>query len=256
MQKKLKINETFSNLMPPLQDMELELLTRSILEDGCREPLVAWNGILIDGHNRYRICQEHIIPFSVKEMQFSSKGEAITWCIRNQIGRRNLTAFQKCELALAFEDELKAEAKKRMRMGVKLSGEQAAMKGRTRSFLAGLAGVSTANVDKVKKILQIADAETLRRVRKGEISIHRAYTTLFPMKASGVTLKKEMSEIPEIIPKKTDLSQIEDALRSLYENVFKGEMTTNAILAELVRVTEMIEEVNSDGKKFIRAEDQ
>lgn len=251
----LKINETFSNLMPPLQDMEFELLTRSILEDGCREPLVAWNGILIDGHNRYRICQEHNIPFSVKEMQFSSKGEAVTWCIRNQIGRRNLTAFQKCELALAFEDELKAEAKKRMKMGVKLSGEQAAMKGRTRSFLADLAGVSTANVDKVKKILQIADEETLRRVRKGEISIHHAYTTLYPRKDTGITPKEEIT-VPEIKPKKTNLTQIENAIRNLYAGVFKGEMTTNAILSELVRVTEMIEEVNSDGKKFIRAEDQ
>ena len=88
---KLKINEKLARVMPPLQEPELRLLTASLLAEGCREPLVAWNGVIVDGHNRYRICREHHIPFYITEIDFANQGEAIAWIIKNQIGRRNLS---------------------------------------------------------------------------------------------------------------------------------------------------------------------
>ena len=56
-----------------------------------RDPLVVWRGTLIDGHNRYEICTRHSIPFSVKEMNFYCREEAIAWICANQLGRRNLS---------------------------------------------------------------------------------------------------------------------------------------------------------------------
>ena len=99
----LAINETLEHVMPPLQEMKLNLLTKSILSDGCREPLLVWNGMVVDGHNRYRICREHHIPFYIIEIDFANQGEAIAWIIKNQIGRRNLTPFQRCEMVLRHE---------------------------------------------------------------------------------------------------------------------------------------------------------
>ena len=46
-------------------------------------------------------------------MDFDSEEKARLWIIRNQLSRRNLPDFVKCELVLPFEAELKAEAKKR-----------------------------------------------------------------------------------------------------------------------------------------------
>ena len=109
----LKVNETLEHVMPPLQEMELKLLTESLMIEGCRDPLTVWNGTIIDGHNRYRICREYNIPFSYVEMEFENQGAAIAWMIKNQIAHRNLTSFQKCEMVLPFEAELKADAKKR-----------------------------------------------------------------------------------------------------------------------------------------------
>ncbi|MDO4196980.1 MAG: hypothetical protein Q4D33_12645 [Prevotellaceae bacterium] len=44
----LKINKALENAMPPLQEMELNLLSRSLMEEGCRDPLVTWDGVIVD----------------------------------------------------------------------------------------------------------------------------------------------------------------------------------------------------------------
>jgi hypothetical protein len=56
----LKINPALQSVMPPLQNNELELLTQRLLAEGCREPLVIWNGMVVDGHTRYRICHASV----------------------------------------------------------------------------------------------------------------------------------------------------------------------------------------------------
>lgn len=88
---KLTIDDEFKTLIRPLFKAEYEQLEKNILKDGCRDPLTTWNGILIDGHNRYSICQKHGIPFRVVEMEFSCRDEVIAWICANQLGRRNLT---------------------------------------------------------------------------------------------------------------------------------------------------------------------
>ena len=69
----LKIDEELANLIPPLQEIELAMLKESILANGCEMPLVVWDGIIVDGHNRYHICIENSIPFAIEEKQFESK---------------------------------------------------------------------------------------------------------------------------------------------------------------------------------------
>ena len=63
----LKISETLEHVIPPLQEIELNLLTQSLLSEGCRDPLVVWNGVVPDG----AICQSHSTGFSNPRM---SKG--------------------------------------------------------------------------------------------------------------------------------------------------------------------------------------
>ena len=51
----LRVDPEFAKLIPPLQDTELSMLTDSILANECEMPLLVWNGIIVDGHNRYRM---------------------------------------------------------------------------------------------------------------------------------------------------------------------------------------------------------
>lgn len=94
-------------LIPPLANDEFEQLRQNILTHGCREPLSLWqhNGqsVLIDGHNRYRICTEHQVggtplPFDFKFYDFASLDEVKDWMLANQLGRRNLTPLQQSYL--------------------------------------------------------------------------------------------------------------------------------------------------------------
>ena len=59
--------------------------------DGCRDPIITWNNIIIDGHNRYEICNRLHIPYAVREMPFENRERAIVWICSNQLGRRNIT---------------------------------------------------------------------------------------------------------------------------------------------------------------------
>ena len=87
----LKIEPQFKNLIRPLQRKEYLQLEQNLLSDGCRDPIIIWNGVIVDGHNRYEICMRHQIPFAVIEMDFSCEAEAIAWICANQLGRRNIS---------------------------------------------------------------------------------------------------------------------------------------------------------------------
>ena len=173
----LTISEALEKVMPPLQPIELEKLTQKLLDEGCRDDLVVWHGVIVDGHNRYRICHENNIPFSYVERDFDDEAAAKRWIIDNQLGRRNLSEFVKCELVLPLEASLKAEAKKRQgqRNDLKNIPQNSAgsTKGReTREVLADMAGVSRDTLGKAKRIIAEADEETKERLRRGEVSIY------------------------------------------------------------------------------------
>ena len=89
--KNLLIDEEFKKLIPPLSKDEFKLLEINLLKDGCINPICIWKGVIIDGHNRYEICQKHHLTFSVREFSFEEREEVKDWICANQLGRRNIT---------------------------------------------------------------------------------------------------------------------------------------------------------------------
>ena len=87
------IDPEFKKLIPPLSKEEQSQLEENIMVEGCRDPLTVWKGhnILLDGHNRYEICDKYGIEFYVIEIELSDREEAKIWILRNQLGRRNLS---------------------------------------------------------------------------------------------------------------------------------------------------------------------
>ena len=97
MERILKIDPEFQNKIPPLTEEEFRQLEENIVDAGeVFEPITVWNDIIIDGHNRYKVVQMHPeVKWTVREVTFADKWEAIDWMYRNQLGRRNLTDEQK-----------------------------------------------------------------------------------------------------------------------------------------------------------------
>lgn len=87
----LTINFELRSLIPPLRDEEFKGLEDSILAEGCRDALVIWGDLIIDGHNRFAICQKHGLPFRTHSMDFDGIEDAKLWIINNQLHRRNLS---------------------------------------------------------------------------------------------------------------------------------------------------------------------
>lgn len=97
MELNLKIDPEFQSKIPPLSEAEFSQLEENIIEAGkVYEPIVIWNGTIVDGHNRYKIVQRHPeIAWETREMDFEDKWAAFDWMYRNQLGRRNLTDEQR-----------------------------------------------------------------------------------------------------------------------------------------------------------------
>lgn len=90
----ITIDPEFQSLIPPVSNQELESLKQQIREQGCLEPLYVWkdgdNRILLDGHNRHKICAEVNRGFETRNVVLASREHAKLWILEHQMGRRNM----------------------------------------------------------------------------------------------------------------------------------------------------------------------
>lgn len=172
------IDQEFKNLIPPLRQDERNGLEESILREGCREPLVLWGETLVDGHNRFDICQQHGISYQTKQINFTDKSEAKAWIIKNQFSRRNLPPYERARLALQLKPALSEKAKENQCGGQGGVLLQNFVKANTQRELARIAGVSHDTIAKVEKIEALASDVLKQQLRSGDLSIHQAYQSV------------------------------------------------------------------------------
>ena len=195
----LIIDEEFSTVFPPRIPKDEEKLISQLRTEGCRDEIITWNGIIIDGHTRYRICHEYNIPFSYREMSFPSKERAKMWMIKNQVARRNLTVFQRCMLIIPLEEEFKKEAEERRREKIReyrKSGETVANcppSEKTRDLLADIADTSSGTLRRVKYILENGDDEIKKQLCFRDKSIYKAFSELKAKEANSVSVAEDVS---------------------------------------------------------------
>ena len=81
----LKVDPEFQGKIPPLTFEELNQLEANILRDGrIINPIIVWEGLIVDGHNRFIIAKKHPeIPYTVHETEFANRYEAIIWICKN-----------------------------------------------------------------------------------------------------------------------------------------------------------------------------
>jgi hypothetical protein len=187
------VDAEFAALIPPLSAEERQQLEENIIEHGgARDPLVVWANkgtlTLLDGHNRYEICTRLGVDFDIKEMRFDDRNHAMLWIIDNQKGRRNLAAFALVELELKRQQIYRAIVSpvgRPPKQSIPLkSGELLGKHERELDAKIGdAAGVSRDTVAKVRRIDAAekagkVDAETVAKLRTGEVSINRVVRDL------------------------------------------------------------------------------
>ena len=93
----LKIDPEFQGKIPPLNFEEEQQLEQNILHEGrLLNPIIIWNGFILDGHTRYRILRKHpFIVYQIQEIELANRYAALSWICQNQLGRRNLDLERK-----------------------------------------------------------------------------------------------------------------------------------------------------------------
>ena len=202
------IHEGLQAYIDPLRPEEEEALEASLLAEGCREALVLWGNVLVDGHNRHRLCTQHGIPFrTVQNPRLKTLEDVQLWMIDQQLGRRSVSNFQRGVLALRKRELLEARRAARMAaLAVAPSatvdaaapaaaeptteGEAPPWAGEggstpaaplpepkpldSREAVAKAARLSSAQVQMIEKIHQQATPEVVAAVRAGTLSINAA----------------------------------------------------------------------------------
>lgn len=182
------IDPSLQAYIDPLTADEHAALERSILAEGCRDALVLWGNVLVDGHNRYGICREHGLPFRTEQnARFASIDDVHLWMIDQHLGRRSVSDFQRGVLALRKRELLakrRTEAQPQETAPASAEPLAAAAGERppaldppalpSRAELARAARLSQAQVGLIEKIQQRAAPGVIAAVRAGELSINAA----------------------------------------------------------------------------------
>ncbi|MPS90601.1 MAG: plasmid replication/partition related protein [Comamonas sp.] len=197
----LKIDEGLKAYIDPLTPDEHESLERSILAEGCRDSLVVWGDLLIDGHNRYGICRKHGLPYNtVQATQFKNMDDVHLWMIDQHLGRRSVSDFQRGVLALRkreiiAERRAAAAAAVNAAKAAQPASEEAPWEGDTdpvvaqalasvakvpdealdtREAVARAARLSAGQVKMIETIQEKAAPEVVAAVKAGELSLNAA----------------------------------------------------------------------------------
>ena len=170
------VNEELKAYIEPLTPDEHDALERSILTEGCRDALVLWGDVLVDGHNRYGICQKHGLPFqTVQNPRFQSLEDVHLWMIDQHLGRRSVSDFQRGVLALRKREIIAArKAQAPEATDAEPTALPAPQPLNSREAIAKAARLSSSQVVMIEKIQKQAAPELVAAVKSGTISINAA----------------------------------------------------------------------------------
>lgn len=173
----ITVNDELKAYIDPLTPDEHQALERSILAEGCRDALVLWGDLLVDGHNRHGICLQHGLPFqTVQHAGFQSIEDVHLWMIDQHLGRRSVSDFQRGVLALRKKDIMAARRTQALTEPAPANTPERgpAEPLNSREAIARAARLSSNTVVQIEKIQKDAAPELVAAVKQGAISINAA----------------------------------------------------------------------------------
>ncbi|VVE28786.1 hypothetical protein PMO31116_03496 [Pandoraea morbifera] len=224
----VQINQELKAYIDPLTPDEYASLEQSLLAEGCRDALVLWGDVLVDGHNRYEICRKHNIEFrTVQNPSFKSMDDVRLWMIDNHLGRRSVSDYQRGVLALRKKTILEARAGATAGAPADSAAPQAAAPGPqadgggsgsgntsapghahtmalTRAALARAARLSSNTLGQIEQIHNAAAPELVDAVKRGEVSINAA---------AAVSTLPQAAQVAAVVAGKQELRELARQVR-------------------------------------------
>lgn len=153
-----------ANLFPMMSKEEFEGLKSDIEINGQREPITYYDGLLLDGRNRLRACEE----LKVKPTRYDlpKDTDPVAWVLSHNFHRRHLNASQRSMIAARLAN-LPVGANQHSKEGGPKeppSIEEAAKR----------MNVGISSVKRAKKIQDKGSAEVIAAVESGELKVTTA----------------------------------------------------------------------------------
>ena len=187
-----------AELLPPLTGEQLAALEADILKNGCYSPVIVNEDmVVIDGHNRQRLCQQHGLPYQMAVFSFEDMLEAKQWALDTQKGRRNLDKWELGKIALRLKPDIEARAKENMSAGGGDQKSEGAKSGcansqnpispvNTTKELADAVGIGHQTMSRVMQIDEHAPTAVKEALDSGDLSINQGYN-----------ITRQVRELPE-----------------------------------------------------------
>lgn len=196
----LKINPRFEKFSPKKKPDEIEELKNSLKKKGyVGSPILTWHGFIVDGHNRYKMCQELGIKIdlekNVEELElgdFAKEIDAMDWMLTHQLSSKNLSPGEKLAMMDEFKEEVRIENEKKKLEGNSKGGKSnkevslqlecdlkndntSRSETWTDNQIAKKAGVGTGTVARYNKVMNSNDDDLKEKVKTGQVSVNKAY---------------------------------------------------------------------------------
>ena len=237
----LRTAEPFSGLFP-VKMTTLGAITESMEDHGFdpAEPIVTWDGLVIDGHTRLGAALAAGIPYvPVVEKDFADEDEALQYAIKRQRDRRNLTDSDLLH-CLEVLDRRK-DRSNNFNTAPKASHEALdEPAGKSAAATAEILGTSRAKVERARAVLDHAPEEVKAQVQAGAKSINAAYNETRTLPS------------PRPLPIRRPAPQADgetDQLRARIEEL-------EAALQETAKLLRDTEEENKSFGRVLEADDQ
>ena len=256
-----------AELLPPLTGEQLAALEADILKNGCYSPVIVNEDmVVIDGHNRQRLCEQHGLPYQMAVFSFEDMLEAKQWALDTQKGRRNLDKWELGKIALRLKPDIEARA--RENMGTRTDLSATLPKGSepvdTRRELADAVGLGERTMGKVMQIDEHAPAAVKEALDSGDLSINQGYNITRQVRelpeeqreeaaALAVELEKAKKEIRQCDAEADRRGRIADLFCKAFEKAVLLTPTEEnvRIWAECTRMTrEEIEDSMKDAREL------
>jgi len=165
-----------AELLPELDEDQLGALADDIEVNGQLEPVVLWDGKVIDGRNRVRACERVGVEIKTRDMEFADDGEAARFVLSKNVRRRHLDSGQRAMVAAELSKLFEAEAHERRVKGGQKKGETQEDTGKAAEKAAKITGAKTRTVEMAKSVKAKAIPEIVALVKAGDISLNSANT--------------------------------------------------------------------------------
>lgn len=205
----------FAEQFPIMPDVELSRLAASIKETGLQVPLIRRksDGVVLDGRNRYRACQEAGVEPRFEERDLNEE-QSLDLIAALNVERRHLNESQRAVLAADYVERLQ---KHREKPGVELfanvqiiteapgrpdHGVRDDVKKAADQF-----NISERSIDKARKVKKEAKPKVVKEIQAGKKSVSAAAKDI--KKAKAESIEKAATDlhgvpIPEYLTKYFD----------------------------------------------------